>query len=240
MYRFLLYLLNKLRPSENFSKIKSNAPIATDGSCFIDVKDQMANLTDQQLITSANNYWDAIGIPSASRKIKFNNSNDNINELIKKGFSIPESWGIWSDGPISEIEIPLETGELKGVTLYFKMRAFITDGKDKFTVKMKIKGREISKKEISTPFDFLWIVNLDGQYLADQKSLSITFEFDNLKSPFELALSEDRRLISIGLLDLQLVRALTAAELQSWKEKLLDTATVTYTDRFRQFFSPNA
>ena len=176
--------------------------------------------------------------PSASRKIEFNNGNKNVNELIKKGFSAPESWGIWSDGPISEIEIPLETSEVHGVNLNFKMRAFITDGKDKFTAKMKIYGHEISKIEISNPLDFPWNVSVDGKYLADQKSLNVTFEFDDLKSPFELGLSEDRRLISIGLLDLHLVRALTAEELQNNREKTLDTATLTYTNKHKEFSPP--
>ena len=104
-----------------------------------------------------------------------------------KGLQVAEDWGCWSDG--NETSFYLKTE--KDCFAEFDISVFLAPGKEKQNVALYINGYE-KQKYVFDQRNAKIII-----YLPKQKKSHIIFQYDDVKSPSEYGLSQDKRKIAI-------------------------------------------
>ena len=132
-------------------------------------------------------------------KFQFRFEDEGI-DLLGVGWSSPETWGTWSDGPRAALRLPV--GAKRG-----KWKAnitFRTFGKE---------GREVTVYVTTStaPERSEWlipanrIVQEELSVESDSSDVILYFAFPGLTSPRELGISDDSRYLGVGLISLELM-----------------------------------
>jgi hypothetical protein len=124
-------------------------------------------------------------------------------DLLITGWSTAENWGIWSDGPLATLRLPV--ADNRGIwKVSITFRAF---GKQGTVVTVNVNVLDDSES-----LSAIWSVpaNHTAQKALQVESrcadVVLQFSFSNVSSPFQLGISADRRLLGIGLMSLDLFR----------------------------------
>ncbi len=146
------------------------------------------------------------GIPThpyrLGRTIAFDGSSSGL-EFLAGGWSRPESWGCWSDAPISSIALPLKSARDSDLLVSFSSRAFITAKHPELTVEVSANGIYLDTLLYRYPRDSQDRIRtvLIPRIAAEAKphELELKFSFNNSTSPRALGVSDDERMLGIGL-----------------------------------------
>ncbi len=120
-------------------------------------------------------------------------------DLLMTGWSAAEDWGIWSDGPLATLRLPI-SGQ-RG--LWRANIAFTPFGKQGSNVTVNVVD---DSESLST----IWSVAANRpvrkelQLESRGADAALQFSFPNVSSPLELGISADRRRLGIGLISLDL------------------------------------
>lgn len=110
--------------------------------------------------------------------------------LLGYGWSSPEPWGTWSDGPFASLRLPLPASE-GPCRVIFELRAFAST----------MKSRRVSVRASCGGTVARWTFKEDRIYRqelllsSDQDEAVVEFEIHDPVSPFSAGLSGDRRLL---------------------------------------------
>ncbi len=121
--------------------------------------------------------------------------------FMRKGWSITEPSGAWTDGDLAELHLYPE-GELgKPLTLSAIVHAYLRENHERLSVRVSCCGEDIAEWvfERGTPIKKRHKADIPSHLNSgDGRVLSISFAIDAPKSPFELGHSSDQR--RLGLL----------------------------------------
>lgn len=159
---------------------------------LLKIKDSI-NITAEETLNRLNQ----ISFPYLKRnhKILFN---DKMNsDLLIKGFSKIEHWGVWTHS--KEAVIKFCTNDQKAKILNLNFNIF-TDGRYKQNIEFILNGKVIYQKSLSL-INHKVSLHLDG-LLKDVNELLI--KIPTATSPQELNVSSDRRKLGIGLISLEM------------------------------------
>lgn len=120
------------------------------------------------------------------------------------GWSIPESWGVWSNGYSAKVELPTPVFPLenKNITLELSFRAYINSEIKFQDIDIYINNKLIKKYRASNPEINQLELQLPSPDPLDPKSqmrYSIEFKFPNACSPLSLGRGNDSRILAIGI-----------------------------------------
>ena len=144
---------------------------------------------------------DSIFMARDNVEYKLDDMNLKNRALLDRGWSYPEKWGTWSEGDFSRIRFKLPVGHRNVGTLIIKSTFFVTEKNDNSQMEVVLNG-----------------INL-GNYYADKNRSLLEFEVNNLKegnntldfkysniiSPNELKISDDKRLIYLGISSFKII-----------------------------------
>lgn len=130
-----------------------------------------------------------------------------LNENMSKGWSPPESWGIWTNGNIATLAIrcPSITREMTGnEKIEFELHPFVAPNHSQVYLTIKVDhiiswSGELEKDETVQ-------VDFPDRICTSNSMAKVEFVVENPTSPYNLGLSSDKRLLGIGLKRLRYVK----------------------------------
>lgn len=162
------------------------------------------HLTNQGAMKRSNNLGRCLQQAfSLSPKKNFSKTNDFSVELLS-GFAHPEDSLVWTDGQTAQLSIYFYENT-KDMKLLFDMIPFVVPQQPKLKVDIFIGNKKIKTwnfdYERSVPETELQI---SSENLKKNNSLIITFKFSNNKSPKELGINGDSRILNLGFKSLKI------------------------------------
>jgi hypothetical protein len=125
----------------------------------------------------------------------FDGSSDTVDEYLIDGFSIKEGFGRWSAGKTGIMRIPLASLPHDDILVRIKGGLFTPNGViDYQTVRISANGQFIEEKRL-TSGDWSFVA---PRGIITERKLDLSFEYPDAASPFELGLSQDKRLLAVG------------------------------------------
>ena len=131
-------------------------------------------------------------------------------EVIMTGWSRPESWGVWSNSAVESIvSVSLPEIPDNDLLLNIKAQAFVIPDKiheqrlDVLVNNIPIKNLIINSR-VTQDYNFVIPVYV---FQPGETMMNIKFKFHNATSPKELGLSDDSRMLSIGIESLKIENA---------------------------------
>jgi hypothetical protein len=122
-------------------------------------------------------------------------------ELLGHGWHGPETWGVWSGVPSTSIFATLPSQVPANLNLRIAALGFVRNEHPNLSVVVKVNDKpvgtlefslDVPSLEVSIPVDRTLVDTQDG-------ALKITFENRTAASPAELGISDDPRVLGIGL-----------------------------------------
>jgi hypothetical protein len=130
----------------------------------------------------------------------------NGTEYLKSGWSLPESWGIWSEGNQSEISLMFEDSISGEIELFIEGFAFLHENHTLQEIDLYINNQFIKTLKYSLkkngPMKRVKIP--ENKLSRGVKRLDIMFKLKNTKAPAELGISDDVRRLGLGLVSLRI------------------------------------
>jgi hypothetical protein len=130
----------------------------------------------------------------SSGDISFNAGSPDLG-LLLSGWSEPEAWGVWSVGKFSRLAIPCLISGVKAKTIQIKLSSFgdqsltISNHKSSRLVSLNLIGKQLKLVEIK-----LQDVDCElGFHL-------LNFDLPESVSPASLGISDDQRILGVGLI----------------------------------------
>lgn len=139
-----------------------------------------------------------------NQPIAFNDKGTGQDYLLS-GWSQPETWGVWSDGPVSKLSLPISAGKGMALQLDVEAHAFLPETRHHQTVKVQINGNFVGIMEFSMNKNRnLRSLPIPADALSgkDEERFIISFEIASPMCPSDLGISEDKRNLGIGLINL--------------------------------------
>ncbi len=118
------------------------------------------------------------------------------------GWNHPESWGVWSSGYSSRLDIdPAQLPQRSaGAVLHFTARLFVAPGHPCERVEVSVDGSSQAAYRQCLPDDHLQInVPVTAESLDGTRPVSVEFALPDAASPQSLGLGNDGRVIGLGL-----------------------------------------
>jgi hypothetical protein len=125
----------------------------------------------------------------------FNDRNVKNHKLLDRGWSYPEKWGTWSEGDHSRIRFSLPVGHNPVGTLIIKSTFFVANEKEKSDIQIFLNGVDLGSISVTKNKNLL---EFEVNNLKEGDNI-LEFTYSNVKSPKELKISEDSRLILFGI-----------------------------------------
>lgn len=121
-------------------------------------------------------------------------------KVLKSGWSQPEDWGTWSDGPKATLEIELAEPHSGDLDLEIIFRHFVASKTQSRRVEISVNGTKTDIWMLD-PSKQEWLkrVRIQKKIWDARRPAEITFFFSDLKSPVELGIGKDTRRLAIGL-----------------------------------------
>ncbi|MCE5232030.1 MAG: hypothetical protein ABFC67_07070 [Mizugakiibacter sp.] len=124
------------------------------------------------------------------------------NSWLASGWSNPEAWGVWSIGKSAQLQIdPRQLPERKGgIALQFAAQAFITPKHPRQTVRVSVNGSLVNAYTVTYPNNRVRMsVPLSRDLLDGTRKIVINFDLPDATSPKAVSLSNDMRVLALGL-----------------------------------------
>lgn len=120
------------------------------------------------------------------------------------GWSVPESWGIWSDGPSAVLRIDprdLPDGD-DALSLRVRANVFVTPQHPTQHVAVTVDGRMVGNYAVTYPqANLVMTIPLGHLHGGSSKRTEIGFALPDAVSPRSLGVSRDGRVLALGLID---------------------------------------
>jgi hypothetical protein len=145
------------------------------------------------------------------RRIDFAQGGNGSSFLVS-GWAKEEVGGVWSDGPVARIEIPL--GELRSSRLLVEMTmgSFAPDGVRGQHVKLNVAGLKEEFYLTSDPKTYRF--QIDNSATSDRSgALAIFFELPEAAAPASVSNSQDTRQLGVRLLSIDVKEIVPVAHL---------------------------
>lgn len=135
--------------------------------------------------------------------IKFSKE-DKGTELLLRGWSEPEPWGVWSNGPISSVAIPLTKGQPSYIELNFK--GLVGPKHPISKIDISINGRYQKTIEVTKQLNNSIDITIP-RHLRGDKFIVVEFKYLNPVSPKNAGYgNQDDRLLTLGIQSLKLMK----------------------------------
>jgi hypothetical protein len=142
-------------------------------------------------------------LASVSEFLDFSSSG-NAGKFMAFGWSVPEQWGTWTDGPRAELVLQLTPPPVKAVVLSATVGAFVSDQHPSLDVDVFVNGcilaswsfangQNVGERQIIIPLN-----------IAKEPTLRVVFRMYDSKSPAELGLSTDGRKLGLSMYTLRM------------------------------------
>jgi len=122
---------------------------------------------------------------------------------LTRGWSSPEDWGIWSDGPQATIELPLPEKHATSISIEAKWLLGPTHPKQ--DVEVLIDGDLAAKITLTADSPNVFEVRIPDAVFKrglSNKFLTLEFHFPDAASPKDLGLNNDTRKLALGLISI--------------------------------------
>jgi hypothetical protein len=142
-------------------------------------------------------------VPTYSGGILSFRKTGNGLQYLESGWSQPEEWGVWSDGPVATVVVKgASTAVHENMELVIRARGFVAQRKDRHRVHVRINDREAGVLALG------WDIGSTRLAVPSEALQSNVWKIDLVPdsplSPALLGRSSDRRRLGIGLASLQL------------------------------------
>jgi hypothetical protein len=131
------------------------------------------------------------------KMIQFSSNGEGI-QILGNGWSNPESWGVWSDSKKAELYIPCKSSKQLIDRFTMTVNSF---GAQK--VKIRIDGKHANDVYLEGGNNESIVVSIPKNECKNDRYL-VSLEIPNAKSPKELGMSGDPRLLGVGLIQILL------------------------------------
>lgn len=123
--------------------------------------------------------------------------------LFGNGWSVPEPWGMWSDGPEASIDVPaVLLNHNQANILELAVRPFVTTSHPRQRVLVSVDGKTVSELQLETSDTIS--ISLGNTRQSAAEPLHVRFEFPDAVTPQAAGLnSADGRRLAIGLMSLR-------------------------------------
>lgn len=124
-----------------------------------------------------------------------------------KGWSHPEDWGTWSNGTPAQLSIRLAKATAEPLVLDAEVMGFAPD--ESLAVDVHVNEQPVAEWEFTGPQTIvLRSVALPVEATAETDEVTVTFSIQRPRSPRSCGVSEDDRLLGIGVVSVALREAL--------------------------------
>lgn len=130
-------------------------------------------------------------------KIYFNNINNR--RYLKYGFSITETWGVWSDGDKSLLEFDLKS--INKTKLMLEVQPFFAGSHTRLSIDVYVNEIFFQKWSFDKNEKYPTFRDIELPKI-NNKLYKIKFVYNNSISPAELGVSTDERKLGLGLLSI--------------------------------------
>jgi hypothetical protein len=127
---------------------------------------------------------------------------ENRGALIS-GWSVPESWGIWSDGNQAQLGFVLLRFKSANPTLSIACGAFIAPQIPERKVELWSRDIQLGNLTLKQASNIRVSIRLSGFKLGEDYPLIVQLKIPFAKSPRELGISEESRRLGIGLVSIR-------------------------------------
>ena len=126
--------------------------------------------------------------------------------VLVAGWSGPEDWGVWSDGPEAKLLLPLASSGDPGIALEITTGAFVAAGHPTLTVTVTAAGETLAVWDFTRESSVRTMVLDIPRRLVSPAGLLLAFQIATPASPRRLGLHEDGRLLGLGLHRIRVIR----------------------------------
>jgi hypothetical protein len=130
----------------------------------------------------------------------------NWGGTLISGWSSPESWGVWTNAAEAHLRLPLQADVVNDLTLDFNAYAFVTLNHPSVTVTVVAGGETVGTWQFNTQAPTGNKLLTIPSRLLSSEVLDLAFRIDTPKSPSALGISEDGRLLGLGLRQIRVVQ----------------------------------
>ena len=153
--------------------------------------------------------WHIVPLQAAETVLSVDFSRLEDGRYLAKGWSAQENWGVWSAARAAELTFDLPQPAEGGLRLDVEAQAFLPALDDSLAIPVEVDGHPVAEWRYSfkdrslRPPRSLWI---PAALAAGKQRITVTFRLDAAKSPKELGLSGDVRVLGLGLRRATLLR----------------------------------
>ena len=123
-------------------------------------------------------------------------------KLLGSGWSIPESWGRWSDG--AEAALILRFADVsRGADFHLSLAPFVMPGHDQ-RVEVSANGNAVARWRFTTPDARDVSFHIPAAYVRPDGIVSLTFSLPDAASPRSFGLSVDARQLAFRLIGVRI------------------------------------
>jgi hypothetical protein len=123
-------------------------------------------------------------------------------KLLGRGWSIPESWGRWSDG--DEAVLILRFADVsRGADFHLSLAPFVMPGHDQ-RVEVSANGNAVARWRFTTPDAQDVSFHIPAAYVRPDGIVSLTFSLPDASSPRSFGLSADARQLAFRLIGVRI------------------------------------
>ena len=126
---------------------------------------------------------------------------------LLKGWSQPETWGTWSDGPEACLKVQLSEPPQDDIVLLIKAHGFVTPIHPSVTVEILVNGTTVGQWVFASSQEIAEKAFRVSKTIVADRDLDISFRISEPHSPNESKESDDSRLLGIGLRDMTVLSA---------------------------------
>jgi len=134
-------------------------------------------------------------------------ANSAATRLLGKGWSAPESWGVWSIDRRAELAIPIREKLEGDVSVSIEAKAFVVPPQlESQGITVEVNGNEVAKLSYGKADTqrAKRLITVPKEAAIRNNPMRIAFNIMAPRSPAELGVSKDARMLGIGLLELTL------------------------------------
>ncbi|UEM18891.1 hypothetical protein JL100_017525 [Skermanella mucosa] len=132
----------------------------------------------------------------AGRRFEFTTAGDGA-LLLLDGWFASEAWGTWSNGSTAEIAIP-PLDSRQPFAIEIQASGFQPTGSEAVAVTVRLAGERVGEMQLGSQ-DIRMKIDIPASVAAAGEPIRIGFDIANPRSPQQVGLSSDGRLIGIGL-----------------------------------------
>lgn len=124
--------------------------------------------------------------------------------FCRRGWSVSENFGTWTDGEIATLQLELQPDAPADLTLRVKAAPFLNASTSRQNVRVMANGVEVGKWSMDSPSAQNWEIEIPKAVAFQRPLLQIEFMIEKPMSPSELGLTGDTRRLGIGVEEVQL------------------------------------